>query len=296
MLSLSVACGSSDDGGEANTEPATGDSGASAPSGTAPTGPGPATDGPSTADGTATSGPGDGPSTTDPSATSNGDTAGATTSGGNADCDFAEDFEGLADGDPWPAPWVEAGGVMIADVQGGRGRLLPIISGYSLARMYAPISCTDAEGTFTFSFTDDGTQGVGFYLRQNGGYLEQTTPAGTGYASFSEAFRDPPGVGLWHELEGAEMLLTEVAAQTITPGVTYAVRFRVTQMDAATTLLQTRLWPADQPEPAQWSVETMDAAPSLQSIAGGLAIDAWAALNEGMASDMFIDDIVVTGL
>lgn len=223
------------------------------------------------------------------------DSTGADSTGGASSvCAFTEDFEGIADGEPWPAPWVEAGGVLVADVQDGRGRLLPIISGYSLARMYAPISCVEAEGTFTFSFGDDQTQGVGVYLRQNGGYLQDTNPSGAGLAAFAESFRDPPGIAIWHEIDGEELQLTPVTPAAILAGETYSVRFRITQQDAATTLLQSKVWAADEAEPTGWAVEVTDATPSLQGIAGGLAIDAWAALTRGAATEMFIDDIVVT--
>src|SRR6187431_38997 len=88
----------------------------------------------------------------------------------------------LSNGSAWPAPWVEAGNeVAVADVQGGRGRLRPEPSSYSLARMVAPGTTSAAEVLFTLIFEEASSQGVGFYAQQNGGYLQQTSPFGQGY-------------------------------------------------------------------------------------------------------------------
>lgn len=219
------------------------------------------------------------------------DTEETDTSAAN-ECSFSESFEGLVDGSDWPSPWVASGGVLLADVQAGRGRLVPVSSGYSLARMFVPLSCVNAEGTFTFELSDGATQGVGFYLRQNG-YLQQTEPPGEGYASFSQSFTTPTGISLWREVDGHEMILAPYTAKMIVPGVTYAVRFRVTQDGPATTRLQTRLWPASELEPGHWDIDLTDDTPSLQGLEGGLAIDAWSQLTAGMPSDLFVDDIVV---
>ncbi|MEM6994063.1 MAG: hypothetical protein AAF721_26355 [Myxococcota bacterium] len=211
-----------------------------------------------------------------------------------ADCDFMEAFDGVADGEDWPSPWVVTGGTEIADVQGGRGRLRPFTSGYSLSRIVAPMNCTNFEATFTFEFTDGNTQGAGFYVRQNGGHLADSNPAGQGYSAFAEAFRDPIGLGVWREVNGAEENLAPVVPMTIEANVVYSVRLRVAQVDASTTSLQARMWPAGGEEPGEWQVERTDGTPSLQGVQGGLAIDAWSVLQEGTASDMFFDDIVVT--
>ena len=46
-----------------------------------------------------------------------------TTGAPHDECEFTEDFEGVADGEPWPDPWFISGGVAEADVVDGRGRL-----------------------------------------------------------------------------------------------------------------------------------------------------------------------------
>lgn len=216
----------------------------------------------------------------------------AADSGGNGDCMLQESFD--QDGSSWPAQWTAVGGVAIADVQGGRGRLVPTTSSYSLARMVAPLGCSDVEVTFSFEFTNPNTQGVGFYVRQNGGHLQSTTPAGQGYAVFAEAFRDPVGIGAWHELGGSEVMIEPIEPVPLSPNTVYHVRYRVTQQSPSTTSLQARVWPDGHAEPTTWQLERTDASAALQGRAGGVAIDAWSALTSGTASDLFVDDVVVS--
>lgn len=209
------------------------------------------------------------------------------------DCDFQESFD-VADGQPWPAPWTDLGGVALADVQGGRGRLVPVVSGYSLARIGVPLDCTDAEATFSFEFTDATTQGVGFYVRQNGGYLQSTTPTGLGYAAFAENFRTPVGIGAWREIGGSEEQLEAIEPFAIETGVVYRVRLRVTQDGSTRTLVQVKIWRDGEAEPEAWQVERTDDTPELQRLSGGIAVDAWSSLTAGQPFEMFVDDIVVT--
>ncbi len=140
-----------------------------------------------------------------------------------------EPFAG-ADGAPWPSPWSVAGSVDVGDLSVGRGRLRPTPSTYSLARMTAPTPTRDVEVAFALSFEQQSTQGVGFYVRQNGGYLQQTNPEGQGYAIFVEGFRGFPRLGLWKEQGGVE---TELAflnlATPFVDGLVYRARFRTIQ-------------------------------------------------------------------
>ena len=220
----------------------------------------------------------------------------------------------LADGSAWPAPWVEAGNeVALADVQGGRGRLRPAPSGYSLARMVAPGTAAVVEALFTLVFEDAATQGVGFYARQNGGYLQQTVPPGEGYAVFVEAFRGD-AIGVWREVDGVEDDLEIL----FDPGLgfvddtPYRVRYRmdsvpgmdfVPGMDlipglagrpmGATTRLRARVWPAGAPEPAIWQVDFEDSSPELQGDAAGFAIDSWSELTAAIGAHTLVDDLQV---
>jgi hypothetical protein len=190
---------------------------------------------------------------------------------------------------------VATGGVLLADVQAGRGRLLPVTSRYSLARMYAPLDCVevDVEGTFTFELANVVTPGVGLYVRHNGGFLDQTAPTGEGYVTFVQAFGPATGISLWQEVDGQEINLAPYTPIPIAVDTVYAVRLRVTQLDAVTTRLRTRVWPAAQAEPVAWDVDLTDDAPSLQQIGGGIAIDAWSQQIAGIPADVFVDDIVI---
>lgn len=197
---------------------------------------------------------------------------------------------------PWPAPWTAAGGVDLADVQAGRGRLRPVASGYSLARMAAPLDAADVEVTFTMRLEDAATQGVGFYVRQNGGYLEQSTPPGEGYAVFVEGgFRGTPGIGVWKEDGGHEIELLHATPFSPVAGVDYRVRFHVAQHDPTTTRLLARIWPAAETEPYAWHLDHLDATPQLQGIAGGIAVDSWSVVQSpgAIVATTAVDDIVV---
>lgn len=191
--------------------------------------------------------------------------------------------------------WQALGGVASATVVGGRGRLVPVVSGYSLGRMGHALGARDVEVTFTLELTDPGRQGVGFYVRQNGGYLQQGAPHGAGFAVFVEAFRGPR-LGLWHERDGVEEELIGAAVPGGLAATTaYAVRFRCTQA-GATTALAARIWPVGQAEPTTWLVEATDPLAALQGVAGGVAVDAWNTATtaaEPAPAPIFVDDIVV---
>ena len=199
-------------------------------------------------------------------------------------------------GAAWPAAWSVAGGVDTADVTGGRGRLRPTPTNYSLGRMKASTPTRDVEITFTLVFEQQSTQGVGFYVRQNGGYLQQTNPNGQGYAIFVEGFRGFPRLGLWKEQGGVE---TELAflnlAQPYVDGLVYAVRFRAVQQDASTTHLYGKVWLASGAEPAGWMVDVADSSvAALQNATGGIVVDSWSSLqNPPLTFYTPVDDVAV---
>ncbi|MFN2427745.1 MAG: SMP-30/gluconolactonase/LRE family protein, partial [Candidatus Binatia bacterium] len=220
-----------------------------------------------------------------------------------------DDFT-LADASAWPAPWTEQPNVAFADVQAGRARLRPTLEpAYSLARMTAalPEDESDVEVTFTFEFGDTTSQGIGFYVRQNGGHLQLTPTHGQGYAVFIEGYAvfgeggGQQGIGLWKEVDGVEIPLLRVLlpAATMLDGVRYRARLRVNQAGPDETWLRARLWPEADPEPAAWQVEFLDSDPVLQHVAGGLAVDSWSRYttgDPGPQGDTFVDDIEVTTL
>jgi hypothetical protein len=200
------------------------------------------------------------------------------------------------DGAAWPSGWSQTGGVAAADVTGGRGRLRPAPTSYSLARMDAAVPTRDVEVTFTLVFEQQSTQGVGFYVRQNGGYLHDTDPEGQGYAIFVEGFRGFPRLGLWKEDGGEEIELAFLnLAQPYLDGLVYAVRFRVLQQNATTTHLYGKVWLASDPEPTDWMVDVADATiAALQGTTGGIAVDSWSSLqNPPLVFHTLVDDVRV---
>jgi len=224
-----------------------------------------------------------------------GTETGGTDTGETSECVFSESFDGLPDGSAWPGPWVPSGGVALADVQGERGRLLPITGPYALARMFVPLppTCVDVEGTFTFELADDESSGVGLYMRHNGGFLDQTQPPGQGYVAFVQAFGLATGISIWRELDGVETVLAPYVPQIIQIDTVYRVRFRITQEDEDTTRLRARVWPIEGIEPGVWHVDLTDGSPSLQGVGGGFSVDVWSQLEVGVAADVLVDDIVV---
>lgn len=222
---------------------------------------------------------------------------------------YVESFA-LADSDPWPSPWTVQPNVAFSDIQGGSARLRPTLtSSYSLARMTAdlPADESDVDVTFTLEFGDTTSQGIGFYVRQNGGHLQLTPTHGQGYAVFVEGYAvfgeggGQQGIGLWKEVDGVEIALTRtlLPAGTMLDGERYRVRLRVHQASPTETWLRAKLWPEGDPEPGGWNVEIVDAEPVLQGVAGGLAVDSWSRYttgDPGPQGDTFVDDIEVTRL
>lgn len=213
---------------------------------------------------------------------------------------FAESFATPAAG-TWPPAWSELGGSAdVADVTAGEGRLRPVISGYSLARLYASAATRDVEVRFVMTLEDATRQGVGFYVRQNGGYLTQSMPSGSGYAVFVEGtFRGLPGVGVWREVNGMEMQIAHSGAAAPAPqtGQRYRVRFRTHQVDAGHSLLQAKIWADGAVEPAAWQVSASDDTAVLQGVTGGVAVDSWNSNTAGtISAHTRIDDIEVESL
>jgi hypothetical protein len=208
------------------------------------------------------------------------------------ECDFTESFD-APDGSPWPAVWTNTGGVMVADIVGGRGRLIPSPGPYAVARVYAPLDCTDVELTFSFEMTLPSEQGFGIYVRQNGGYLVDTVPPGEGYSTFVQAF-NMPGISVWREDDGVEEILGAVTPGPVDANEEYRARLQVTQLDPSTTRLRARYWPASAAEPQQWQVERTDSTPSLQYAGGGIAVDGYLTPQSPGPMEFFVDDIVVT--
>ena len=187
------------------------------------------------------------------------------------------------------------GGVASATVENGRARLVPVPSGYTLGRMGHALFEDNDEITVTFTLEmhDVARQGVGLYVRQNGGYLTQTSPTGAGYAVFVEGFAGNH-IGLWRERDGNEEVLMRAAIPPLENGVPYRVRFHVEQQGGTTQLLA-KIWRAADAEPAGWTVSRGDTTPGLQSLEGGIAVDAWNTVLTGGSpspAPIYVDDIM----
>lgn len=210
---------------------------------------------------------------------------------------YSEPFA-LADASAWPVPWSVLGNVASADIQQQRARLRPEPTGYSLARMGAAIPTQNVEVRFTLRLEDAATQGVGFYVRQNGGYLQQSATHGQGYATFIEGdFRGQPGIGLWQEQNGIETQIAHSAGIALGADVDYRVRYQVVQTTPTQTQSRAKLWADGDPEPDAWQVNIDDATVELQNVSGGIAVDSWSSLiAPPIAAHTFVDDIELVSL
>ncbi len=216
-----------------------------------------------------------------------------------AEVAFVETFP--TDGPDWPEGWSElADSADLADVSGGAGRLRPVVSNYSLARMYAPIATRDVEVRFQMVLEDASSQGVGFFVRQNGGHLQLTSEFGQGYAVFVEGtFRGLPGVGVWREENGVEIQIEHSGGAAPSPqsGQPLHVRFRVHQVDPSQTRLQAKIWPVGSTEPVAWQVSALDGQVGLQDRAGGIAVDSWNVAQAGtLSTNTLVDQIEIEPL
>lgn len=210
---------------------------------------------------------------------------------------YVESF-GLADGNPLPSAWTIAGGLELADVQQGRARLRPVPSTIAPGRVVAAILTLDVDVRFTFWMEDVSRQGVGFYVRQNGGYLDQTVPAGEGYAVFLEGFFGGSRIGIWREVDGMEEPLGErmLIPLSFADGEPYRARLRVTQTTPTETLLQAKVWPLADPEPEAWTLTRIDASPSLQNVEAGIALDVFTLAGGSGSPSGYFDDITIGAL
>lgn len=213
---------------------------------------------------------------------------------------YSEPFA-LSDDSGWPAPWGELGQVNLADIQQGMARLRPNAVPYALGRMGAAVSTDNVEVRFALRFEDDTTQGVGFYVRQNGGYLQQTMLHGQGYAAFAEgSFRGLPGIGVWREIDGVEQQIDHQPAPypTISAGVDYRVRFQVLQTSPTQTLVRAKMWPDGDAEPTVWQASASDTSASLQNVSGDIAIDSWSNIGSPgpITAHTFVDNVELISL
>ncbi|MBC8068308.1 MAG: hypothetical protein IAG13_08240 [Deltaproteobacteria bacterium] len=237
-------------------------------------------------DGGGSSSSDDGGSSSDGSSSDDGSTGGVDPTDG---LPYATSFD-LVDGSPWPAAWTASQGVVLADIDGGAGRLQGE-TGVTARMLNASVSALDYDAVFTVRFESFLDQGAGFYVRQNGGVLNETNPPGQGYAVFVEGgFMGL--IGIWRELDGVEEVIQAVPAPvTIVDGESYRIRIQCTQQ-AGFTELRTRMWNVGDVEPSDWTIETTDASVELQDVQGGIGADVYE--YDGTPAIWF-DDITVVG-
>jgi hypothetical protein len=206
---------------------------------------------------------------------------------------YEDAFDG-EDGAPWHAPWQVVGdGVLSSAIDGGRGRM----AGATMhtGRIILPdLAELDSEVWATVVFEDPTQQGFGFYVRQNGGALQDTVPPGLGYSVYLEG-SFLRAIGIWRETNGVEEPLMETSDPVpggLQAGVPYRVRFQC-QQNGTMTAMRAKVWPADSTEPDAWSVSVEDGTPELQDYAASFAVDVY---NYGGTGSIWIDDIVITRL
>lgn len=159
--------------------------------------------------------------------------------------------------------------------------------------MLPGFSETDVEVEFTVTFDDFGSQGLGFYVRQNGGVLTETTTPGQGYNIYVEGGFQESFV-VWRELDGVETALIEqpLAGQGFASGVPYRIRFQCFG-DGEYTRLRGRIWPDGEAEPELWNIDLLDGTPELQDTPGSFAVDMF---NYAGTAGVQVDDLVITRL
>lgn len=203
--------------------------------------------------------------------------------------------------DTWGGEWLLPGfEVESEEIVNGQARFRPISSNYSLARIVHPLQVQDVEVNFTLYFENAETQGIGFYVRSNGGYLNQTFPTGEGYAVFVEKFvNNTAGLGLWYERDGAEISFIRDYSQNyeLNDETPYRVKFQVYQLSDTTTQLRAKLWPVGGVEPEAWHVEHVDDYLPLQNTAGHFFLDSWSTQQSGeIIPATRVDDIEIKQL
>jgi len=211
---------------------------------------------------------------------------------------FSENFSGT-NGDAWPSGWsITSGAATLAvDIQNNRGHLSSnsydgLNSNTALTRVYnSSVNLQSADVVFTVRFENFSSQGVGFYLRQNGGYLTDSVTNGQGYGVFLEG--NSNDFGLWYELNGVEIKITGVYNPPITilDDTEYQIRYQVEQININDTIQRAKIWLITNSEPASWNIETTTSIANLQNISGGIAVDLF---NYSGTDSVYLDDISVS--
>lgn len=227
---------------------------------------------------------------------------------------YIQPFQELDQANAWPFPWVAVPSSAIHDFGIGNERGYLAANTYipsqgehtGLARLVMQVArAIDFSAVMTVTFENFGGQGLGFYGRQNGGYLTFTSPHGQGYAVFLEGFYQGC-LGLWYELDGDEVRHQCTPVGAVVPGgiqngVPYRLRYEVLVGAPGETIQRARVWPASDTEPRAWHVvsdHVPDMAgepdpmtiPVLQELRGGYAVDVF---NFSGTARVYVDDLFI---
>jgi hypothetical protein len=149
----------------------------------------------------------------------------------------------------------------------------------------------DTDITVVVEYENFAAQGYGFYARQNGGALHETSPPGQGYGVYAEG-GNQRSLGLWKEIDGVETPIIEVPDAVpggVESGVPYAIRFQCQQREGS-TLLRAKMWRQGDAEPGDWMVETDDSTPELQNTSGSFANDVY---NYAGTGSVWVHDVAI---
>jgi hypothetical protein len=223
-----------------------------------------------------------------------GDDDSADDDSGNAgEVIYEESFDG-SDGDGWPDPWQVVGTHIIdAEIDGGRGRM----SGQTnlTARIALPGEDeVDTDVTVVVEYENFAAQGYGFYVRHNGGALQETDPPGQGYGVYAEG-SVLRSLGVWKEIGGVESPILETPDAVpggVESGTPYVIRFQCQQREGS-TLLRAKMWRQGDDEPGEWMVETEDSTPELQNTSGSFANDVY---NYSGTGSVWVHDVEIARL
>jgi len=217
----------------------------------------------------------------------------------NSDATYSESFTG-ANGSNWPSEWIPvAASTVNADIQNNSGRLQANAPPIVARLVSTTLNMTNFEAKIIIRFEDFANQGIGFYGRQNGGYLMSSVPNGQGYGLFTEGDVnfDPANIGIWEEINGIETRITGKDGPLVPGGLlnntNYCVRYRVEQLDATQTQLRARIWLQTGTEPSAWDVELISTTAQLQNQAGGFAVDIY---NYSGSGSIYFENIEITDL
>lgn len=227
---------------------------------------------------------------------------------------YNQPFQELDQAGAWPFPWVAVPSSAVHEfgILAERGYLaantyVPSSGEHTgLARLVMQVARSiEFSALMTVTFENFAGQGLGFYGRQNGGYLTFTSPHGQGYAVFLEGFYQGC-LGLWYELDGDEIRHQCTPVGAVVPGgiqngVPYRLRYEVLQSAPGETVQRARVWPASDPEPRAWHVVSdhlPDLAgepdpmtiPVLQEQRGGYAVDVF---NFSGTARVYVDDLFI---